>query len=284
MSKLASTLTRIAAGEPDLADRIATALDADGCCVVDGAAAPETMDAIAAELAAHRESASIGASDFEGHSTRRTGAPLPRSATFRSIALHPAVMAAGDHVLGHATTWRFSAAEYIEIGPAETPQRLHRDAWKYDMVDFGFEVELNGMWAVTDFTEANGATRVIPGSHRLPHNARPDPGDTVAAEMSKGSLLLYTGLLFHGGGPNTTGDWRQGLSLQHAVGWLTQSTNQFLECPPNAVADWPDDLLRFIGYAKTGNGLGYWGDSEDPLSAVHPDRDLPRGWATTRSD
>ena len=48
--------------------------------------------------------------------------------------------------------------------------------------------------------------------------------------------------------------------------------------------DWPDELLRFIGYAKTGNGLGYWRDSEDPLSAVHPDRDFPRGWATVRPD
>ena len=228
--------------------------------------------------------ASIGASSFEGHHTRRTGAPLPRSATFQSIAMHPAVVAAGDHVLGHATTWRYSAAEYIEIGPAETPQRLHRDAWKYDMVDFGFEVELNGMWAVTDFTEANGATRIVPGSHRWAHDARPDPADTVPAEMPKGSLLLYTGTVFHGGGQNTTDTWRKGLSLQHAVGWLTQSTNQFLECPPADVADWSDELLRFIGYTKTGNGLGYWRDSEDPLSAVHPDREFPTGWATERSD
>lgn len=268
----------------DIASHVSAALDEAGCCVVDGAASPDTMDAIAGELAAFASGASIGASDFEGHHTRRTGAPLPRSATFRSIALHPAVIAAGDHVLGHASTWRFSAAEYIEIGPGESAQRLHRDAWKYDMVDFGFDVELNGMWAITDFTEENGATRVVPGSHRLAHDDRPDPGDTVPAEMTKGSLLLYTGTLFHGGGANVSGEWRRGLSLQHAVGWLTQSTNQFLECPPAEVGDWPDDLLRFVGYAKTGNGLGYWRDSEDPLSAVHPDRDFARGWATVRRD
>ena len=107
----------------------------------------------------------------------------------------------------------------------------------------------------------------------------------VASYRSAGvDALLYTGTLFHGGGANTSADWRRGLSLQHAVGWLTQSTNQFLECPPGEVADWPDDLLRFVGYAKTGNGLGYWRDSEDPLSAVHPDRDFDRGWATVRRD
>jgi len=269
-------------GRSDLRSAIATALDRSGCCVVNNAAAPEVMDAIATELSAFGATASIGASDFEGHRTRRTGAPLPRSPTFQSIALHPAVRAAGDHVLGHATTWRFSAAEYIEIGPGEAAQRLHRDAWKYDQVDFGFEVELNGMWAVTDFTAENGATWVIPGSHRMDHNARPDRSTGQPAVMAKGSLLLYTGLLFHGGGQNDTDTWRRGLSLQHAVGWLTQSTNQFLECPPSQVAGWSEELLRFVGYAKTGNGLGYWRDSEDPLSAVYPERDYPRGWATVR--
>ena len=263
---------------------IVEALDAAGCCVVEHAAQIDDMDAIATELGEHIDRSSIGASDFEGHRTRRLGAPLPRSASFRSLALHPAVMSAGDHVLGHATSWRFSAAEYIEIGPGESAQRLHRDRWKYDRVEFGFEVELNGMWAVTDFTEANGATRLVPGSHRLPADHRVSPDETLPAEMSAGSLLLYTGSLYHGGGPNQTDEWRKGLSLQHAVGWLTQSTNQFLECPPSEVAAWPDDLLRFVGYAKTGNGLGYWRDSEDPLSAVHPDREFPRGWAIVRPD
>lgn len=275
-------LPRLSAGSPK--SELTAALDEAGCVVLDGVAPAATMDAIAAELNFHADAAMTGASDFEGHSTRRTGAPLPRSATFRSIATHPIVMAAGDHVLGHATSWRFSAAEYIEIGPGETAQRIHRDQWKYDMVDFGFDVELNGMWAITDFTEANGATRVAPGSHRLGNQEQLSPDDTVAAEMPKGSLLFYTGSLYHGGGTNTSDEWRRGLSLQHAVGWLTQSTNQFLECPPSEVADWSDELLRFIGYAKTGNGLGYWRDSEDPLTAVHPDRDLPRGWATVRSD
>ncbi|MEZ5280312.1 MAG: phytanoyl-CoA dioxygenase family protein [Acidimicrobiales bacterium] len=265
-------------------DALAAALQAAGCVVIEAAASADTMDHIAAELAEYEHLGSIGASNFEGHHTRRVGSPLPRSKTFRSIALHPAVMAAGDLVLGHATSWRFSAAEYIQIGPGESPQRLHRDAWKYDRVDFGFEVELNAMWAVSDFTEANGATRVVPGSHLAGNDERYSTDDTVPAEMAKGSLMIYTGTLYHGGGPNNSDQWRCGLSLQHAVGWLTQSTNQFLECPPAQVTDWPDELLRFIGYAKTGNGLGYWRDSEDPLKAVHPDRDFERGWATVRPD
>ncbi len=263
---------------------LSDALDRAGCCVVQDLVPAAAMDAIASELGEFARVGSVGASKFEGFTTRRTGSPLPRSPTFRTIATHPFVLSAGDHVLGHATTWRFSAAEFIEIGPGETAQRLHRDQWKYDMVDFGFEVELNGMWAVTDFTEANGATRIVPGSHRLGNREELDDKDTVPAEMSKGSLLLYTGSLYHGGGANQSNQWRAGLSLQHSVGWLTQSTNQFLECPPSEVVDWSDELLRFIGYAKAGNGLGYWRDSEDPLSAIHPDRELPRGWAIVRSE
>ncbi len=279
----AGEIPRLAGYDPTAdADALRRALDEAGCCVLERLVDESVMAAIADELHAHRAAASVGASDFEGHRTRRTGAPLPRSATFRSIAMHPAIMAAGDHVLGHATTWRFSAAEYIEIGPGESAQRLHRDAWKYDMVDFPCEVELNGMWAVTEFVAANGATRVVPGSHRWPHDARPDPSSTVAAEMPAGSLFVYTGSVFHGGGANDSDGRRAGLSLQHAVGWLTQSTNQFLECPPAEVTDWSDDLLRFIGYAKTGNGLGYWRDSEDPLAAVHPEREFATGWATVR--
>lgn len=267
----------------ELESGLGPAIDEAGCCVIRDAAEPAVMDAIAAELGAFQAQASIGASDFEGHRTRRLGAPLPRSATFQSIAMHPAVMAAGDAVLGHASSWRFSAAEYIEIGPGETGQRIHRDQWKYDMVDFEFEVELNGMWAVTDFTEANGATRIAPGSHHWSNREKLGIDDTVPAEMPKGSLLLYTGSVYHGGGDNESDQWRSGLSLQHALGWLTQSTNQFLECAPSEVTHWSDELLRFVGYAKTGNGLGYWRDSEDPLTAVFPDREFARGWATVRS-
>lgn len=262
---------------------LANALDGAGCCVVSDAADPATMDAIASELRAFQDRASIGASDFEGHQTRRLGAPLPRSATFQSIAMHPAVMASGDLVLGHASSWRFSAAEYIEIGPGQIGQRIHRDQWKYDMVDFEFNVEMNGMWAITDFTEANGATRIAPGSHLWGNRENVSYEETIAAEMTKGSLLLYTGSVYHGGGNNESDEWRSGLSLQHALGWLTQSTNQFLECAPGEVGHWSDELLRFVGYAKTGNGLGYWRDSEDPLTAVFPDREFERGWATERS-
>ena len=219
--------------DPTTLNKITAAIDAAGCCVVEDAIDADTVQAIRRELVAFDSFGSIGASAFEGHTTRRTGAPLPRSATFRSIAMHPAVMCAGSHVLGPTTGWRFSASEFIQIGPGETAQRLHRDQWKYDMVDFPNEIELNGMWAISDFTATNGATQIIPGSHR-DGNAEPlDPDAAEPAEMAAGSVLLYTGRLYHGGGPNSSDAWRLGLSLQHAV--LYDSIVSVLFCPLNHI-------------------------------------------------
>lgn len=161
---------------PTTLHTITAAIDQAGCCVVEDAIQNETAQAIPRELVAFDSAGSIRASAFEGHATRRTGAaPHARRPSARS-AMHPTVMCAGGHVLGPTTGWRFSASEFIQIGPGETAQRLHRDQWKDGVVDFPNEIELNGMWAISDFTAANSATRIIPGSHR-DGNAEPRGAD-----------------------------------------------------------------------------------------------------------
>lgn len=262
-------------------EEVGEALDRAGCCVFDGLLEADVLDAIRHELDPHASVAALGVGEFEGIRTRRTGAVVLRSETYRSIARHPAIRAAGDHVLGYATTWMLSATELIEIFPGQPAQPVHRDQWKYDYVDLPVEVEVNAMWAMTDFTEANGATRVVPGSHHLANDLRFDHADTVAAEMSKGSLLVYLGRTYHSGGANLSGEVRIGLSLQHSVGWLARGEQMMIECPPDVVAEWDDDLTRFIGYQMTGDSLGVYRDSEDPMTAVHPDREYARGWIVT---
>lgn len=257
------------------------ALDAAGCCVVERAASPAVMDAVLADMARYATQATFGVGEFEGVRTRRTGSIPARSETYRSqLAMHPSVMAAGDHAFRDSTSWILSAVELIEIFPDQPGQMLHRDAWKYDYLDLPVEAELNGMWALTDFAEENGATRVVPGSHLWEHERRAKPEESIPAEMPKGSLFIYTGKVFHGGGANTSDAPRAGLSLQHCAGWLTQSEQIMLECPPEMVAHWPDELARFIGYKMRSNALGYFRDSEDPLAAVHPDRSFGQGWIT----
>lgn len=260
-------IPRLSAGHSP--DALTDALDQAGCCVIEGAVEPEVMDALAAEMAPYVASTPRGDSAFAGAGTRRTGLVVGRSPTFRDhLALHPSVMAAGQHVLGHAEAWNLSFAHYFELFRGEPAQFLHKDTWKYGAPPFGVEVDLNALWAVTDFTETNGATRVVPGSHTWEDDRRPEPGDDVAAVAPRGSVFLYTGMVFHGGGEHRADEVRLAVNAQHTVGWLSQTELMLLEYPPAAVAQWDDDLIRLIGYQPSGPALGHWRNTEDPFTAV----------------
>jgi ectoine hydroxylase-related dioxygenase (phytanoyl-CoA dioxygenase family) len=243
------------------------ALDEWGCCVVEAAAPAEVMDEIASDLAPYARESERGGSDFAGAGTRRTGFVLNRSPAYRRIAMHPSILVAGNHVLANAPSWNLSSVGFFELFGGEPKQLLHRDIWKYGVGGLP-EVDCNGMWAVTDFTADNGATHVIPGSHRWSDERRADPGESVPAEISKGSLLLYTGKTYHGGGANVSGEVRIGLSVEHSAGWLVQTELLMVECPPTEVVDWPDELIRFIGYQRRGPAVGKVGDHDDPFVLV----------------
>lgn len=256
------------------AQELTDALDEAGCCIIEYAVSPEVMDTLRDEMAPYVESTPRGDTDFTGEGTRRTGLVVGRSAAFREhLALHWSVRVACDHLLGHAHTWNLSFCHFFELFGGEPPQLLHRDSWKYGAPPLGVEVDVNALWAVSDFTTDNGATRVAPGSHRWPPGRRPEPGEVVSAVAPKGSVLLYTGLLFHGGGANVSRDMRLAVNAQHSVGWLSQTELMLLEYPPDVVADWEDDLIRLIGYQLGGPALGHWRNNEDPFTAVREYRD-----------
>ncbi len=164
--------------------------------------------------------------------------------------------------------------QVIAIGPGETAQAIHRDQWAFDFFPFpkGYEVQCNTLWAMTDFREANGATRVIPGSHRYDDRLKFTTEDTIPAEMEKGSVLFYTGSLYHGGGPNQSDAVRTGINITYDVAWLRQEENQYLSCPLEVARELDDDLLRLMGYSRGAYALGYVDDIRDPLSVVKPDR------------
>jgi ectoine hydroxylase-related dioxygenase (phytanoyl-CoA dioxygenase family) len=128
------------------------------------------------------------------------------------------------------------------------------------------------MWAMTDFTEENGATRVIPGSHRWEDKLRPGIDQTVAAVMPKGSVFVYVGSVYHGGGANNSDAHRLGVNIGYTLSWLRQEENQYLACPAEIARELPDDLAKLIGYRRGAYALGYFGDLQDPMEALHPER------------
>jgi ectoine hydroxylase-related dioxygenase (phytanoyl-CoA dioxygenase family) len=252
------------------ADQIAAALAAEGCAIVERLVEPALLDRARAELAPWLDATPCGRDAFAGFRTRRTGGLLGRSAICRELVQHPSVLATTRAVLAQATSFQLHLTQVIAIGPGEPAQMIHRDQWAFDFFPFpaGYEVQCNTIWAMTDFSEANGATRVVPGSHRREDRLQFGPEDTVAAEMPAGSLLLYTGSLYHGAGENRSDSVRCGLNLTYSLSWLRQEENQYLAVPADVARTFDEPLLRLMGYARGAYALGYVDDLRDPLDAL----------------
>ena len=231
---------------------IATVLREDGCVIISDLVPSEMMDQITIELTPYLTSTDVGPDEFLGHATRRVGALIARSPSARSLITHPTILETLDLSLGdHGSTYQIDLTQLVDIGPGEPAQMIHRDQWSFDHYPFptGFEAEVGTMWAVSDFTEAMGATRVVVGSHLWEEDPpEVDPALSTAAVMPRGSVLVYVGSIFHGGGANTTDVHRIGVNVGYSLGWLRQEENQYLACPPEVARTLPEGLLRLMGY------------------------------------
>jgi ectoine hydroxylase-related dioxygenase (phytanoyl-CoA dioxygenase family) len=228
------------------------------------------MDRLLDEMAPYMAAVRPGSDAFAGERTRRTGGLVARSETARALVTNETVLGSVRRVLKDATQFHLHLTQLIAIGPGEKTQMIHRDQWAFDFFPFptGYEVQCNTIWAATDFTERNGATRVAPGSHLREDKLRLEEKDTEPAEMEKGSALLYTGAVYHGGGANRSEDVRVGVNITYARGWLRQEENQYLTVPREIARTLPDDLLSLIGYARGAYALGYVDDLRDPLQVL----------------
>ena len=230
------------------------------------------MDQIAAELAPYLSATPTGPDDFSGNRTRRTGSLIARSAASRELVMHPLALATTKVLLSHVTNFQLHLTQAIAIGPGESAQPIHRDQWAFDFFPFpdGYEVQCNTIWAQTPFTEANGATRIVLGSNRGQDKLTYQHSDTEPAEMERGSVLFYSGRVYHGGGANQTDAVRVGLNITYNVAWLRQEENQYLSVPREVAQTLPVELLRLMGYDRGAYALGYIDDLRDPIEAVLP--------------
>jgi ectoine hydroxylase-related dioxygenase (phytanoyl-CoA dioxygenase family) len=256
---------------PDVsAEVVADSLRAHGYAIVDDLVAPAVMDAIQAEMAPYIEDTLFGADEFVGTGTKRTGAMIARSPTARQLVMNPLALATAGNLLHKASTFQLHLTQVIGVHPGSPAQKLHQDEVAWDFYEFrdDYEIQCNLLWAMSDYTEEMGATRVVPGSQYAGRTKNFTEADSQAAVMRRGSALFYTGKVYHGAGANRSDRVRQAINITYAVGWVRQEENQFLSTPMEIARTLPDDLLKVMGYQMGCFALGYVRDFEDPMVMV----------------
>jgi ectoine hydroxylase-related dioxygenase (phytanoyl-CoA dioxygenase family) len=203
-----------------------------------------------------------GKGEFFGNRTRRVHNVLAKTRAVDPLVAHPAVM---ELLRGTLIQPQVSIVNAIEIHPGETAQFLHQDDTVFPIVRPHPPLIVNIMWALTEFTAENGATRLVPRSQDA-IELDEDPS-IVTAEMEPGSVLVWTGGLFHGGGANRTQRPRLGLNVNYNCRWLRQQENQYLAIPKEVAATLSDEFLRLLGYDTHLNIYGLV-DHRHPLSVL----------------
>lgn len=240
-------------------DAVLEVIHRDGAVILADVLDGPGVDRVLGELMPYIEATGDGRDDFSGRHTTRTGALVARSPACRELILHDTVLESARRFLEpYCQRIQLHLTQIIRLKPGQPAQAIHRDRWAWGTYLQDVEPQFNTIWALTDFTEENGATLVVPGSTGWPDDRRPEPAEIGRALMSRGSVLLYTGSVFHGGGENRSPGERIGANLTYALGWLRQEENQYLSCPPEIARDLPRPLQDLLGYTLGSYALGYY--------------------------
>jgi hypothetical protein len=241
---------------------IQAAMERDGACIIDRLVPPADLNQVLGDLEPYMDLSALGRDDFTGRRTERTGALIARSEAVRPIITHPVVLAAARRYLGpFCDRIQLHLTQTIRILPGQGYQTLHRDreAWgRY--LPRTIEPQFNTIWAMTDFTRENGATRIAPTSNHWPYEQKADDDQFAFADMEKGSVLLYSGSVLHSGGQNESEVERIGMNITYCLGWLRQEENQYLSCPPEVARGLDPELQELLGYTMGNYALGYYSE------------------------
>ena len=252
-------------------------LDEDAGLIIDNFLSDQNLESIKNDLKPYLNVTRNGQDEFTGFETKRVGALMARSKTCQDLALDPLINQMAESFLGpHCESYQLHFTSAIQIGPGESSQILHRDRGVWGgYIPRKIETQFSTVWAINDFTKENGATQVVPGSHKWHKDREPLPEEIAYAEMKAGSVFIYTGSVLHGGGTNVTEQPRLGVFLHYAPSWLRQEENQYLSCPPEVAKNFSPELRSLIGYSKGGYVLGFFTDPEDKegrLESVSPEK------------
>ena len=244
----------------------------DGWTIIEHAIEPGLVEALSAELLRLERALDVkpAGNVFEGARTVRIYNLLAHGKVFERIPVHPNVLPVVEGVLDGGCL--VSSLSSIAIDPGERAQPIHADDQVIPLPKPHVATVCNTMWALTDFTEANGATRIVPGSHRA--DASPVFGrryDSIAAEMPRGSVLVWHGSLWHGGGANRTDARRVGIAMNYCAGWIRQQENQQLGIPLDVVRGFAPRLKELCGFGLYHGLIGHV-DKRAPMDRLFGER------------
>jgi ectoine hydroxylase-related dioxygenase (phytanoyl-CoA dioxygenase family) len=229
-----------------------------GYTIIEGAIELDLIDTLHADLLRLEVDLGIvpASNTFEGRNTVRIYNLLVHGELYERIPVHESVLPVVEGVLDHGCL--ISSLSSIAICGGERAQPIHADDQLMPLAKPHVPTVCNTMWALTDFTEANGATRIIPGSHLADRS--PTFGehyDSIPAEMPKGSVLVWHGSLWHGGGANATDERRVGIAMNYCAGWIRQQENQQLGIPRHIARGFSPRLRELVGYSVYSGLIGH---------------------------
>lgn len=232
-------------------------IERDGYSVIEDVISPEEADRIAEDLRRIEAERGIvpSANAFEGSRTIRIYNLLTHGALYEAIPVHPRVLPVVEGVLDDGCL--ISSLSSVSIGPGESAQMIHSDDQLIPLAKPHVPIVCNTMWALTDFTEANGATRLVPGTQQRESPDVTRSYDSIPAAMGKGSVLVWNGSLWHGGGANRTDERRIGIAMNYCAGWVRQQENQQLGIPREIASRFAPRLRELVGYGVYHGLIGH---------------------------
>ena len=278
------------ASDPDAIQR---AIEQDGGAIIEGLLSRDVVERVNREVEDAVASADPDEAlfnpimtQFHGPFTKQvTGVPGISRSFATEVMCQPLLLALCDRILlPSCARYQLNLGHLLQRGPGAEEQWLHRDeaVWS-DVPRPHPELQLASVIAFVDFTRSNGATRLVPGSHRWPDRQlspaeqmtrpAPAPEQMAYAEMRAGSAVVYSGGTIHAGGANVTDVARRGAHLSYCLGWLRTEENNYLSVPPAIAATLPRRAQELLGYALhdgIGRGGGYLGmvRMQDPVELL----------------
>ena len=252
------------------ANRAIAQIREKGYAVIEDGISSSIVAEVKGALAPLLKGERMGRNDFEGFRTERIYALLKKVPQIAALVEHQLVLAIIDAFL--PTNYLLSSALAINIHPEETAQRLHMDDGDgaMNIRRPHAPIGMSAIWALDDFTNQNGATEIVPGSHTWEHDRQPNAHEVITVTMPAGSVLVFGGNVFHRGGANRSGAPRLAFSPQYCPPYMRQLENMTLAVPPAVAAQYSERVQALLGYSVDSPGFRGHVNGRHPRLLIDP--------------